>query len=46
MREKRVVFEELKMPLTLPIGGVWSVDPPASDVTEPPPGNVHLCEYT
>lgn len=46
MREKQVAFEELKKALTLPIGGVWSVDPPTSDVTEPTPGNVHLCEYT
>lgn len=28
--------EGLKKPLTLPIGGVRSVDPPTSDVTDPP----------
>lgn len=46
MKEKRVAFEGLKKPLTLPIGDVWSVEPPTSDVTEPTLGNVHLCEYT
>lgn len=43
---KREVFEGLKKPLTLPISGAWAVGPPTSGVTQPPPVNLHFCEYT
>lgn len=46
MTGKRGGFEGLKKPLTLPISGVREVGPPTSGVTQPPPVNLHPCEYT
>lgn len=46
MTGKREVFEGLKKPLTLPIGGIWAVGPPTSGVTQSPPVILHPCEYT
>lgn len=46
MTGKREVFEGLKKPLTLPIGGIWTVGPPTSGVTQSPPVILNPCEYT